>query len=385
MPAQKKPAKKKTSPAAVIGMIAAFAVSAAAGGVAASFISRLAGDNDALFFIYLGVLFAGFLLAYFMQIVIHEAGHLVFGLMSGYRFVSFNVMGFVWQRGDDGRIHTGTMQIAGAGGQCMMAPPEYNGGDFPFTLYNLGGVLANLITAALCALLAWLIPVNALRILLFTQTVVGVALAVMNGVPFTTAAIQNDGKNLICIRRNVHARRSLWVQLAMAAELARGVRLRDMPEEWFRPFPEEAMDDALVCTMAVQNTCRLMDAGDFPAALAAIRTLLARKTGVLGIYRTTMTCDGAVCELIAGQAGEFAAALDDKQHQQIMKAMPDHPSILRTQYAIALLRDRNADQAAERLRAFEAAAKKHAFPAEAQSEREIIAAINAALQNGGNA
>ena len=68
-----------------------------------------------------------------------------------------------------------------------------------------------------------------------------------------------------------------------------------------------------------------------------------------------------------------------------MKAMPDHPSILRTQYAIALLRDRDADQAAERLRAFEAAAKKHAFPAEAQSEREIIAAINAAWQNGGNA
>ena len=29
------------------------------------------------------------LLAFFIQIIIHEAGHLVFGLMSGYRFSSF--------------------------------------------------------------------------------------------------------------------------------------------------------------------------------------------------------------------------------------------------------------------------------------------------------
>ena len=39
-----------------------------------------------------------FLIAVSLQVVLHEAGHLVCGLASGYRFVSFRIFSFTWIR-----------------------------------------------------------------------------------------------------------------------------------------------------------------------------------------------------------------------------------------------------------------------------------------------
>lgn len=377
-----KPTKKKRHLGAVLTYVAVLILSGCAGYFGADAINALTGGNDGLFLIYLALMLLGLYLALFTQIVVHEGGHLVFGLLTGYRFVSFNILGFIWSRDKTGKLRVGRMQIAGAGGQCLMAPPAYAEGEFPFTLYNLGGVLMNLISALVCGLLAWLIPVMWLRILLAMQMLVAVMSGLMNGLPIPVAAIQNDGKNLLCIRRNAVARRAFWLQMSIAAETARGVRMKDMPEEWFAPLPERAMDNPIVSAIAVMNASRLMDRLDFDSAEREIRTLLAREKGILGLYRTTMTCDGAVCELLAGQAGDLTESLGMKEHQQVMKAMKKHPALLRTQYALALLKEKDAVQAEKLLSAFEAAAEKHPYPQEITGERELIAAIQAAAQRG---
>lgn len=379
---QKKSAKAKSK--AKIGGLFAYIVlliiSGCAGFFGADAIDAMTGGDDKLFLVYLGLTLLGLVLALLVQIVIHEGGHLVFGLLSGYKFVSFNVMGFIWQRDEGGKLRMGRMQIAGAGGQCLMAPPVYNGGDFPFTLYNLGGVLANLISAAVFGLLVWAIPVVWVRILLLTQVIVAVISAITNGLPIPVAAIQNDSKNLLCIRKDTTARRAFWVQMSIAAELACGVRLKDMPDDWFAPMPEKAMDNPIVSAIAVMNTSRLMDLMDFAAAEKEIRRLLAREKGILGLYRMTMSCDGALCELIAGRPGDLTEALSTKENQQLMKAMKTYPSILRTQYALALLKDKDAANAEKLLAGFDAAAKKHPNPQEIVGERELIAAAQEAAQ-----
>lgn len=373
--------KKKFSPGGVIGIAVSLLIGGSIGYFGASFADQLSGGSDSLFFLYIGVMFLGLLAAYFLHIIIHEGGHFLFGLMSGYQFVSFNVLGFIWQKGQDGKLRLGRMQIAGAGGQCLMAPPDYNGGRFPFTLYNLGGVLMNLLWAGLCALLAWVIPTApVLRILLVTQAIVGVGIALLNGLPIPVAAIQNDGKNLLCIRKDETARQAFWVQMAIAADIARGVRLKDMPEDWFAPFPEAALDNPIVCAIPVMHTSRLMDQLNFAAAEQEIRALLAREKGVLGLYRTSMACDGAVCELLAGRPGELVSALAGKEHQAVIKAMSGHPAILRTQYALALLHEKDGDKAAKLLTTFEAAAIKHPNPQEITGERELLACIQEAAQ-----
>lgn len=376
------PKKKKSHTGGIVYAVL-LVICGLGGYFGAGFIDTYLGGED--FFLHLGVALVGLYLAFLLQIILHEGGHLVFGLLTGYEFVSFNVFGFIWQKGPDGKLHVGRMQIAGAGGQCLMAPPAYNGGNFPFTLYNLGGVLMNLLTGAAFALLAAVSPVAWLKILLAMQTVVGVFSALMNGLPLPTPAIQNDGKNLLCIRKDEAARRAFWVQMSVAAELAKGRRIKAMPEEWFAAFPAEKMDNPIVCSVAVINTTRLMDALDFAAAEKEIRNLLAREKGILGLYRTSMTCDGAVCELIAGRPAALTEALSTKENQQIMKAMKTHPSILRTQYALALLKDRDLPKAERLLAEFESAAKKHPNPQEIAGEREILLAVQAALNRSDEA
>ena len=78
------------------------------------------------------------------------------------------------------------------------------------------------------------------------------------------------------------------------------------------------------------------------------------------------------------------AGLDSKENQQLMRAMPDNLSILRTQYAAALLRDHDESAASALLTRFEKASAKHPYPQEIDSEREILADLRAACDQGGN-
>lgn len=71
----------------------------------------------------LGLLLLGMYLAFFLQIIVHEAGHLAFGLLSGYAFSSFRIMDFMWIK-EDGKLRLKKFSLAGTGGQCLMEPPE---------------------------------------------------------------------------------------------------------------------------------------------------------------------------------------------------------------------------------------------------------------------
>ena len=96
------------------------------------------------------LLLVGVYLATFLQILFHEGGHLVFGLLSGYRFSSFRIGSLMWIE-QDGKMKFRRLSLAGTGGQCLMSPPPMKNGMFPYVMYNLGGVLMNLITASVAA------------------------------------------------------------------------------------------------------------------------------------------------------------------------------------------------------------------------------------------
>ena len=59
-------------------------------------------------------LLLGLALAMVIHTVIHEAGHLIFGLATGYRFISYRVFQFMWIK-QGGRIRFTRMSLAGTG------------------------------------------------------------------------------------------------------------------------------------------------------------------------------------------------------------------------------------------------------------------------------
>ena len=80
-----------------------------------------------------------------VQIVLHEGGHLAAGLATGYGFVSFRI-GSIMLLKKDGRLQFCRYQLAGTGGQCLLAQPPWREEGFPALLYNLGGPAANLLS-----------------------------------------------------------------------------------------------------------------------------------------------------------------------------------------------------------------------------------------------
>jgi len=137
-----------------------------------------------------------------LQIAAHEAGHLFFGLLSGYTFCSYRIFSFMWQREGE-KIRFRRFSLAGTGGQCLMEPPELVDGKIPVVLYNLGGSLMNLIVSA-GFLLLWL----SLRQRPFLSTaalicvLIGVAFALINGIPMRMGNVDNDGYNALALSLN---------------------------------------------------------------------------------------------------------------------------------------------------------------------------------------
>lgn len=323
------------------------------------------------FFSLVGLL-AGIILAFFLQSIIHEAGHLIFGLLSGYQFGSFRIASFIWLKEND-KLVCKRLSIAGTGGQCLMLPPDMVEDNFPVTLYNLGGPLLNLISAVLFGGLALFLQQFPVLAAFFNfMAVTGFVLALINGIPLRTATVDNDGYNAFALARNSQARRSFWIQLKTNQLLAQGVRLKDMPEEWFVVPTDEEMSNSMVSVLGVFACNRLIDAQKFDEAKQLINHLLHLKSGIAGLYRHLLTCDYIYCELISENRQEIITPLMTKDLKNIMKKMKTFPSILRTEYAYALLGSNDYDKAATIKLQFEACSKNYPYPQDIQSERELM-------------
>ena len=96
--------------------------------------------------------FVTFILTCLLQILLHEGGHLIGGLLSGYHFVSFRILNWTIIK-EEGKVRIKHFSIAGTGGQCLLTPPEKPMKEIPVILYNLGGVIMNLLTATLSLIL----------------------------------------------------------------------------------------------------------------------------------------------------------------------------------------------------------------------------------------
>lgn len=364
---------KKVNWKQLLGTLLMLALGGAAGFFGAHWAMNYSGGALRLYPLTLAAALIGFYLAYMLQIIAHEAGHLLAGLMTGYRFVSFRIGSVMWEKGADGHIHRSRFSLAGTGGQCLLAPPDMAEGRFPYVLYNLGGCGMNLLLGAAFAGAALLLPEDSLLApFCWSMALFGLLLALMNGIPLQIGGVDNDGRNTISVSRSEAARRAFWLQMKINEQQSLGVRLQDMPEEWFSPAPESERANAMVSAIDVMAQSRLMDAQDFPAAEAAAKALLARKRGVLGLYRSLIAIDLAYLELVAGRSGEWVEALSSKETKRFMKLMKNYPTVLRTQYTAALLRDHNEAKAAELLRRFDRMAEKYPHPCEIQTERELM-------------
>ena len=318
------------------------------------------------------LLLIGMYAAMLIQIILHEAGHLIFGLLTGYRFSSFRIFNLIWVRLED-RIQFKKLNIAGTGGQCLMIPPDLKDGRMPVMLYNFGGAIVNLITAIVCFGLSFLCPVRSLGwTILMMFAVIGLAFALMNGLPVKMGAVNNDGRNALDLSRSEEATRAFWIQMKVNEQISKGIRLKDMPEEWFTVPSESSMNNGIIATLGVLACGRLMDQHQFEEADKLMKRLLSRQNGIVGLYRNLMICDRMYVEMISENRKEILDGMRSKDQLKIMKAMKKYPSVLRTEYVYALLAEKDPAKAQKAMAQFDQCTKSYPYPSEIDGERELI-------------
>lgn len=338
-------------------------------GVGMGIVYFLAPQREPNAYAYCEMLISLFVCIY-MQILVHEAGHLVFGLMTGYRLRMFRIGGMAWLRTGD-KIERKRLQLAGTGGQCLMSPPEGSEDDISCGWYLMGGAALNLLSAlvalALCAALRLQgLPAR----LLLTWAIAGIGSALTNGLPLHMALIDNDGCTARAARASRDAKHALLVQLHVNDFLSLGGRIGEVSTEC---LPEENdPSNPLTAVLAVFCANRLLDAGRLDEARAEIDRLLAADSAIVGLHWHLLACDRMYLALLGDEA-ERLNALRTPAQLRFMKQMRTNPSVLRTEYAYALLAEKDSARADAWLARFERAAGYHSYPGEIEGERELLA------------
>lgn len=326
---------------------------------------------------WLGVEILSIYVAFIFHIIVHEGGHLVFGLLSGYRFSSFRVFSLMWVKEGE-KIKLRRLKMAGTGGQCLMSPPDIKDGMLPVVWYNLGGSLMNIFFGLLFLGAFFLCGgVSYLSVILLLFALFGFALAILNGVPLRTESIDNDGYNAIALSKNAEAREAFWVQMKIVEESTKGVRQKDMPAEWFTAPSDEAMQNSMVAARGVFACSRLMDEENFAAADELMAHMLSIESGMAGAHRYLLVGERLYIELISQNRRDVVEGMLTQAQKSFMKAMKTYPSIIRTQYAYALLFEQDEAKAKDIRAQFEKHAKTYPYPHEIDSERDLMAIVDA--------
>ena len=366
--------KKKKDGGQILVMLMFMAIGAAAGLVMAKFMLEGMAEGETLLdrLPVIAVLFVGLYGIMFAHIALHEAGHLLFGLLTGYGFSSFRVGSLVLVK-ESGKLRLRSLSIAGTGGQCLMTPPDMVDGKIPYVLYNLGGIAVNTVLGVISLMIALQLEQNSLwRMLLMINTAVGIGFALVNGLPIKLGGVNNDGHNAMSLGKDPDALRAFWVQMKINQQIAEGQRLKDLPAEWFAVPEDEKLENPMLASLAVFATNRYMDEKNFEAGAALMEKLLGSENGMIGVHRNLMICDAAYCELIGQNRPEKLTDFLSKEQKQFMKAMKTFPTVLRTEYAYALLGEKDAQKAEKIQMQFEKMAKKYPYPGDVQSERELM-------------
>ena len=321
-------------------------------------------------------------LALIFSIAIHEAGHLVFGLMTGYKFSSYRIFSLMWIKDENSKIRLKRFKLAGTGGQCLMTPPDMKDGRIPSTIYNLGGVFANIIIGLIfLALFLIFIDIKILAAIMMIFCIVNITFAMTNGIPMSSSGVDNDAKNAIAIKRSPEAMRAFWIQMKINEKTSKGVRLKDMPDEWFALPSEEEMQNSMIASLAVFAANRLVEEKKFEEANSLMTQIIEGENATIMFYKQLLTCDQIYIELIGECREEIVNNKLNTQQKAFMKAMKNYPSIIRTEYTYELLLKQNPEKANDLLDTFEQIAKKYPYENDINAERELIEIATKKSQN----
>lgn len=336
----------------------------------ARFFDILVGDGLASVAVGCLLSFVALAIAFVLHIIVHEGGHLVGGLLTGYRFVSFRIFSLTLLR-RDGRYIMRRFNIPGTGGQCIMLPPEGDAAKVPFVIYNAAGVAANILLTAAAVPYFFIHSADsgmfAFLLALFI-VIAGLWTAIINGIPMKINAMYNDAGNIRLMLRDMQVRRHFVLQLRAHALCQNGMRPKDFPQEWFN-IPDSGEGYGLINVVTdMFAVAREIDRADYSRAHTMLTAIRDRCTTLPDMYEKEIDCELAFTSLMLGYEDEARALLTPDLTAYIRRTASYSSSKPRLLCAIALHLEHDSQKAATILHDTETHRDRYIMRGEAEAD-----------------
>lgn len=311
---------------------------------------------------------------FILQTIIHEGGHLIFGLTSGYEFISFRV-GSTTIVKEDGKFKLKKFNIKGTGGQCLMMPKTNNYKELKYILYNLGGVLMNSIVSIIAAIILLTTDTNKyINIMLIALIIIGIVCVLSNGIPMKIGGIANDGYNILSISKDDFIKYCFYTQLKVNGLLYKGMRIKDMPLEWFYVKEGADINNPIVTSLKIMEANYYHDRLEFDTAKKCYENILANAPKIIKLYENEIMCELLFLEILDGNLKKIEE-LYTKELRNYIEVTNCYISRKRLMYAYNLIVLKDNKKADKMLEEFERLKKTYPAKGEIESETEIIASI----------
>lgn len=302
---------------------------------------------------------------------VHELGHLVCGLLSGYKFVSFRIFNYTLLK-EDGKFKIKKFAIAGTGGQCILTPPDLPIEKIPIGWYNIGGVVANIILLLVVLPFFFfnLNPFVAEALAIFAMT--DVIMILINGIPMQAGGIGNDGYNIKLLKKSLLSKQGIVNQLRANALIQKGMRPKDMPEDLFYNPPEIDYKNALEVSIPLMYYGRIIDEKSYDIALEGMESLYSHKDEIMPLYVKEIACELAFLYLRTGKLEKADMLLDNDLRKYIDTYRKMMSSKERLLLAVALYLDKDIDKARDIYNCFEARKSEYLLQGEVKSDLALM-------------
>ena len=305
-------------------------------------------------------------------VIVHEFGHLIFGLLTGYTFAAIGFGHHLFLR-RDGRMRRFVYKLPGALGFCAMEVPDMKDGGFPFALYLSGGTFGNAFFALVC-IFAFAFGIGN-GVLFFPHAFlfpafVNAYLAIVSILPIKTKFLNTDGKQLFDLLKHKNIRKSFWACEKISAAQYRGVKFEDIPSEWFNET-DDTQSVYAASIRAVRFLART-ETDEPKEVCALIEKELSENHALSGRSKALLICMRIYYESIGERDAGTLKKLITQTQIDFMKRMKNVPSVIQTEYAYALLVEKDVREASRIKARLEKISKKYPFPAEIDTAKKLI-------------
>ena len=172
-----------------------------------------------------------------LQLILHELGHLISGLFTGWKFLYLQIYRLVFKRVNN---KLKLIIVGDIGYKCIMYPKSINNNAM---LYTMGGCISNLIFATLGLIAVIIISMSPVMWLYtWSFTAFGIGLLFMNG-KASTKRVCNDKACYNLLKMNKHNVMCHNAQLIIAKHLMEGLTYKEIGEELICLSPDIAKND----------------------------------------------------------------------------------------------------------------------------------------------